>query len=290
MPKISVIIPVYNVEKYLRECLDSLLNQAFKDIEIICVNDGSTDGSLNILNEYASKDSRFIIINQNNQGLSAARNNGLNVAKGDYVAFLDSDDYILNSDYFEKLYNACEKHNADIAVASIIRGNDKKSKYIFKVEKEEIGDSFIDKLKICDVPDSNYVWNKLYKRESLLATGITFPVGKLYEDLYYTHKVLYYVDKLVSVPNVSIFYRKRSDSIVKTKNIQANIDRQIGDREIHSFFEAHGIDFSQVGKVTKKYKFLGLTLFKKVEKGGKCKNILFNFLSWYTNVSPQLNN
>ena len=263
MPKISVIIPVYNVEKYLRECLDSLLNQTFKDIEIICVNDGSTDGSLNILNEYASKDSRFIIINQNNQGLSAARNNGLNVAKGDYVAFLDSDDYILNSDYFEKLYNACEKHNADIAVASIIRGNDKKSKYIFKVEKEEIGDSFIDKLKICDVPDSNYVWNKLYKRESLLATGITFPVGKLYEDLYYTHKVLYYVDKLVSVPNVSIFYRKRSDSIVKTKNIQANIDRQIGDR-----------------KVTKKYKFLGLTLFKKIEKGGRCKNILFNTFSW----------
>ena len=98
MPKISVIIPVYNVEKYLRECLDSLLNQTFKDIEIICVNDGSTDGSLNILNEYASKDSRFIIINQNNQGLSAARNNGLNVAKGDYVAFLDSDDYILNSE------------------------------------------------------------------------------------------------------------------------------------------------------------------------------------------------
>ena len=102
MPKVSVIIPVYNVEKYLRECLDSVVNQTIKDIEIICVNDGSTDGSLDILNEYCSNDDRFVIINQENQGLSVARNNGLNSASGDYIAFIDSDDYLLNNDYLEK--------------------------------------------------------------------------------------------------------------------------------------------------------------------------------------------
>ena len=284
MPKISVIIPVYNVEKYLNQCFDSVLNQTVKDIEIICVNDGSKDASSDILKEYASKDERFLVINQSNQGLSVARNNGLNAANGDYVAFLDSDDYILSNDYFEKLYNACEKYNADVSVASIIRGNDKKSDYIFKIDKEEVASSYIDKLLMCDVPDTNYVWNKLYKRESLLDTGIVFPAGRLYEDLYYTHKVLYYIDKVVSVPDVSVFYRKRSDSIVKTKNIQADIDREAGDKEIHSFFEKHGIDFSEFGKVTKKYKFLGLTIFKTVQKRDKCRNILFNLFSWVTNA------
>ena len=91
MPKISVIIPVYNVEKYLAECLTSVVNQTFKDIEIICVNDGSTDNSPKILKEFAQKDSRIKIINQENQGLSAARNTGLDVATGEYVSFIDSD-------------------------------------------------------------------------------------------------------------------------------------------------------------------------------------------------------
>ena len=280
MPKVSVIIPVYNVEKYLRECLDSVVNQTIKDIEIICVNDGSTDGSLDILNEYCSNDDRFVIINQENQGLSVARNNGLNSASGDYVAFIDSDDYLLSNDYFEKLYSACEKYNADIAVASIIRGNEKKSKYIYKIDKEEVAIDYKDKLLLCDVPDSNYVWNKLYKRESLLATGIIFPPGTLYEDLYYTHKVLYYMDKVVTVCGVDYFYRKRQGSIVKTKNIQANIDKENGDREIRLFFEEHGINFEQVATVTQKYKIFGLTVFKTVKKYGKCKNILLNSLCW----------
>ena len=94
MCEISVIIPVYNVESYLRQCLDSVVNQTFEDIEIICVDDGSTDGSLDILNKYASSDNRFKIISQPNQGLGTARNNGLKLACGNYIYFLDSDDYI----------------------------------------------------------------------------------------------------------------------------------------------------------------------------------------------------
>lgn len=115
-PKISVIIPVYNVEKYLKECLNSVINQPFNDIEIICINDGSTDSSLEILNKYAQKDNRIKVISQKNSGLACSRNTGLVQAKGEYVFFLDSDDY-LKPDILGKLYDAAQKFNADILMS-----------------------------------------------------------------------------------------------------------------------------------------------------------------------------
>ena len=102
MVKISIIVPVYNVEKYLPECLESLIHQTLKDIEIICINDGSTDNSLSILKDYAKKDSRIRIINKENWGISAARNSGINTAMGDFLSFIDSDDWI-DLDFFENL-------------------------------------------------------------------------------------------------------------------------------------------------------------------------------------------
>ena len=117
MVAISIVIPVYNVEKYLRECLDSLINQTFNDFEVICVNDGSKDSSLEILNEYAQKDIRFKVISQENGGSGSARNNGLSRAQGKYVQFLDGDDYF-EPEMLEKLYNLAEKHQADITVCS----------------------------------------------------------------------------------------------------------------------------------------------------------------------------
>ena len=280
MPKISVIIPVYNVEEYLRECLDSIVNQTLKDIEIICVNDGSPDNSLGILNEYASQDNRFVIINQQNQGLSASRNNGLDVAKGDYVAFIDSDDYLLNNDYFEKLLEACEKYNADIAVAGIIRGNKRRTSTILEVKKTHVTTNYKEKLRICDVPNSNYVWNKLYKRENLINSGIKFPVGRLYEDIYVTYKYLYYSGNLVSVPDVYYFYRSRKGSIIKNGNSKASEDCKAGKIEMNQFFKEHGIDVSDMETITKKYKLLGLTLFKVIKCGKHSKYVLFNFIKW----------
>lgn len=120
MTKVSIIVPVYNVEKYLKRCLDSLVNQTLKDIEIICVNDGSTDGSLAILNEYVRNDDRIVVINQENSGQSVARNRGIDVAKGEYIGFVDSDDWVCE-DYFERLHNSAIQNNAEIAVGGIIR-------------------------------------------------------------------------------------------------------------------------------------------------------------------------
>lgn len=118
MVKISVIIPVYNNEKYLKECLDSVCTQTLADIEVICINDGSTDSSLDILNEY-SKDGRVVVIDQKNQGPSIARNMGLDIAKGEYIAFLDADDIYIGNDSLEMMYNAARKHDADMVSANL---------------------------------------------------------------------------------------------------------------------------------------------------------------------------
>ena len=112
-PKVSIIVPVYNTEPWLRECMDSLVNQTLKEIEIICVDDGSPDNCGKILDEYAKKDTRIIVIHQKNQGVSAARNAGLDVASGEYITFVDSDDYVdLNT--YEKMYNLAKKDEIDI--------------------------------------------------------------------------------------------------------------------------------------------------------------------------------
>ena len=278
MPKISVIVPVYNVENYLCECLDSILKQTLNDLEIICVNDGSTDGSLSILENYAQKDIRIKIVNQQNQGVSCSRNNGLDIANGEYVAFIDSDDYLNSEEYFAKLYDACERSNADIAVAGIIRGNEKSKKDLIKYDEEQFADDYVAKLKLCDVPDSNYTCNKIYKRESLLKSGIKFLPNVMYEDIYYTYKVLYYIGRVVSVPNVTYFYRKRPGSIIKKNNKKAVNDRDNGRIEMEQFFKEHNIDVSDFQTVEKKFKMFGLTVFKTLRKGKDIESVLFNFI------------
>lgn len=280
MAKISVIIPVYNVKKYLRDCLDSVTRQTITDIEIICIDDGSTDGSLDILNEYSIKDERFVILNQPNQGVSVSRNNGLEVANGDYVAFVDSDDYLLNNDYLEKLYNACEKHNADIAVASIIRGNEKKSKYLLNIEKEEVTTDYVEKLNLCDLPNLNYVWNKLYRRKSLLDSKIKFPEGVYYEDIVVTHKYLHCLGKIVTVPKIAYFYRKNTGSIVTIKTTKAMYELKKAETEMYKFLLEHDVDINMLLSHQKKYKVLGLTLYKTITKNKRRKNVLFNLIKW----------
>ncbi len=122
IPKVSIIIPVYNVEKYLKECLNSVVNQTLKEIEIICVDDGSTDNSLSILEEYAKKDNRINLLKQENSGAGAARNKGLDSARGEYIYFLDSDDFLeLNA--IEILYNQIAKNQADICFFKFYKYN-----------------------------------------------------------------------------------------------------------------------------------------------------------------------
>lgn len=167
MPLVSVIIPVYNVEKYLRECLDSLINQTLKDIEIICVDDGSTDSSLDILNEYKAKDNRFIILTQKNLNAGVARNNGLKVATGEYLSFLDSDD-IFELNMLEEMYNTAKKDNSDTVVCNfyIYDNATKKSSWNLKIDDKFIKKSPFSPVDIKDEIfnfSSPNAWTKLFK-------------------------------------------------------------------------------------------------------------------------------
>lgn len=219
MSKVSIIVPVFNAEKYLERCLVSLVNQTLSDIEIIIVNDGSTDNSLNIAQKFQQKDSRIKIINQENKKQGAARNNGLKNANGEYVGFVDSDDWV-DFGYYEALYNSAKKFDADISLATNIRVGGRKTKKRLNIQKEEV---FVD---IQDKIDVNQQWknecptNKIYLRKMLLNNEIFFPENVFCEDKLFTIKAVYYANKIVSVPNVNYYYFRNPKSTVNTKTTQ----------------------------------------------------------------------
>jgi glycosyltransferase involved in cell wall biosynthesis len=162
---ISVIIPVYNMAQYLKRCIDSVILNSYRELEIICVNDGSTDDSLKILNEYKEKDSRVIVINQMNKGLSGTRNAGLSVATGDYIAFIDADDWI-HKKYFELLLQYCHRYEADICACKSVRVSD--SMYSGDIE-ENPGCRVLKGNKVRDDKDLSWgrVWGRLFKAASI---------------------------------------------------------------------------------------------------------------------------
>ena len=210
--KVSVIVPVYNVEKYLCECMDSIINQTLDDIEIICVNDGSTDNSLEILEEYAQKDSRVKVITIENSGLSIARNYGIQHAQGEYIGFVDSDDYI-DSTMYEKLYISCVQNNLDLAICKISLFDDKTCQVyndldyfnlnVFTGFDKEIFNSDDTKPFTCNINVNAY--NKLYKKSLLDNNSIEFPPHLIFEDEVFFIKTYLYA-KRISVVNEFLYY------------------------------------------------------------------------------------
>lgn len=175
--KVSVIIPVYNSENYLEECIQSLLNQILKECEFIFINDGSTDNSYNILKKYEALDKRVLILNQENQGVSVARNNGLTIARGNFIGFVDSDDTVEN-EYFKTLFEAGINNNVDVVIADW-NSSQQSSNYYIK-QDEILNEEYIDKvLKPLLIKSDflNSVCNKLYKREIIEKFNIRFPEG-----------------------------------------------------------------------------------------------------------------
>lgn len=261
--KISVIVPVYNVEKYLKRCLDSLINQTLKDIEIICVNDGSTDNSLSILDEYAKKDNRIIILNQKNAGLSAARNSGMEIAKGEYIGFVDSDDWV-DLDFYEKLYYAAKNNDCDIAVADFIREHPTKKKKRLNITKEEIFEKPEDKYMICKTYREGCVWNKIYRTEFLKRIDLKFVVGMYYEDRDFTARSLFYSKKLITVPDTYYRYFVNPKSIVKKGiNVIQNEHYILVRQQVLDFIIKNHINVPDglYKAEIKRFKLFGKTLF-----------------------------
>ncbi len=213
MPKVSVIIPVYNAAPFLHQCLDSIVHQTLTDIEIILVNDGSTDDSNNILNECSSKDNRISIINQENKGAGAARNSGLRLATGKYLSFLDADDFF-EPEMLEKLYNKCEETGADIAIYKANSYDNQKG--------EIIGD--LGWTSLAGIPDkplfsykdverfyqccSSVAWDKFFRKSFVDEYGIIFQEIRFCNDVYFVHTLLCLTKKITTLNEHFVIYRQ----------------------------------------------------------------------------------
>lgn len=225
MIKVSIIIPVFNVENYLRKCLDSVINQTLKEIEIICIDDCSTDSSYSILKEYANKDRRIILIkNDSNKGSGETRNVGIENAKGEYIGFIDSDDFI-NDIYFEELYNTAKKFNADLTNTQNIiiysDGNiisyDNYQNYKYGFRSSNIAD-IIDHIRIgkkIEYPIYFSNCGKLWKREFLYRNNINFLEISNSEDFYLFFTALAYSPIMAYNGKSEYYYVQRSDSLIR---------------------------------------------------------------------------
>ena len=221
MPKISVIIPCYNVENYIGECLDSVINQTFEDVEILCINDGSTDNTLNILETYGERDSRIEIFSQKNQGLSASRNLGLEKAKGKYIFFLDSDDYIeLNA--LEELFNLAEEKSLDLILYKLRNFDDETKEweygtyYTMPFLKEMVGDNIFNYKDIGykTLKLSVTAPGKLFKYD--IIQDLRFPVGLIFEDNPFFIETMFKAERVFFLDEFFYNRRVRQDSITNS--------------------------------------------------------------------------
>lgn len=236
---ISVIVPIYNVEQYLRECIDSIISQTYKNIEIILVDDGSTDSCPQICDEYKEKDNRIKVIHKKNEGVSLARNTGLNTAKGDYISFVDSDD-IINEKLYEDAISNIRKYNLDIYCFNSIRFRDgeriknrkilSKKDFIFLNSSKEI---FKNYTSICDGIVNDGVWDKIYDKK--LWNDVVFPVGKTCEDIYVLYKVYDRCNKYMFNGNIYYYYRQRNNSITHSDYKSINFNPIYANNELADY-------------------------------------------------------
>lgn len=211
--KVSVIVPIYNVEKYLRRCIDSILNQTYKNLEIILVNDGSTDNCREICEEYTTIDNRIKVINKENKGIADTRNVGVNAVTGNYIAFVDSDDYI-DKDMIRDLYYILKKYDSDISICEyelLDEGVIPKKKGNGKIIEYNKIDALKELIKNKHI--TSHCWNKLYKKE--LWNNVEFPIGKRFEDLAVMYLVFEKINKAVYMDDVKYYYIRRNNSIMK---------------------------------------------------------------------------
>ncbi len=224
MCKISVIVPVYNVEKFLKKCLHSIISQTFRDIEIICVNDGSTDASRKILEEYKNKDSRIKIVNKKNGGLSSARNAGMKAAKGEFCSFIDSDDWI-DETMLEKLYNNITELNTDISICAVHQFDETKQMIDDSNPYYTLGyfDSSFDNRAFSYKDTKSFImdvcvmaWNKLYRKSFIEECSARFPDGLIFEDGPFFFSLFFKGAKVSVIRDFLYYYRiNRAGSIVR---------------------------------------------------------------------------
>lgn len=260
-PKVSIIVPVYNVEKYLEKCLDSLAMQTLKDIEIIIVNDGSTDSSPEIIKQYEEKYNNIKSYSKENGGLSDARNYGLKYVTGEYVAFLDSDDYV-DTTLYEKMYNKAINEKADYVECDFIWEYPDESRI-------DTGIRYTNKLEMFTYARV-VAWNKLIKSEIVLENeDLRFPYGLKYEDVEFFYKLVPKVSKFAFVEEPLIHYIQREDSLVKVQT-EKTLDLITSLNEVLDYYKEK--DFYDEYKDVIEYTFARLTLCSSLKRMAKIEN------------------
>lgn len=209
MVKVSIVVPIYNVEKYLEKCLQSLVTQTFEDIEIICVNDGSTDNSKNIIKQFLKNyPSKIVHIDKKNGGLGDARNAGIERARGEYIAFIDSDDWV-EPNMIQSMYQNAKDNNSDIVCCGL-RRIDENGKLLSQ-EQINLKDEYSPKEALITLAPA--AWNKLYKTKLFLENDVRYSVGVWYEDLPTTAKLFMQCNKITTVNEIFVNYLQRKGSI-----------------------------------------------------------------------------
>lgn len=240
-PLITVIIPVYNTAPYLRKCLDSVCGQTYTHLEIICVDDGSTDDSASILKEYAARDARIKVILQENQGVSVARNAALKIATGEYVTGVDSDDYLeLNT--YEWVISKWDAAADVVCYGTLLEGGDedKKAQMESWLRLPAAGWRKAEDMKIEELNDC--FWNKLWRREFLCSIGVVFPEGLRYEDSAFSHMAIPLAKDFFFVPEKLYHYVQRGESFMHSHGYLEACKNKVEIMKIvFNFYQRHGI-------------------------------------------------
>ncbi len=241
MDLVSVIIPVYNVERFLDRCVASVTGQTFQNIEVILVDDGSTDGSAELCDRWCAEDSRVKALHQTNQGVSAARNAGLRAASGNWILQVDSDDYIA-PDTVERLVYAANETSSDMVICDFLRGSEDNHVFVDEYSKEvELIDpeTAISRIYISDHSALRFASPAIKLCKFCLYSGIIYPEGKIFEDIYTTHKLLYRCNQIAVLESPLYYYFQRPNSIMTTEFNLKKLDYLQALVERVDFFSAH---------------------------------------------------
>lgn len=275
--KISIVVPVYKVEKYIDRCIQSILKQTYGKFELILVDDGSPDNSGKICDKYAKKDSRIKVIHKKNGGLGDARNTGISIATGEYIGFIDSDDYI-ESDMYEKLLEACTNNDADIAMCGRydIQDDNITQRFTFQGEcKIWDNEESVKRLLTWDNIDSS-ACDKLFKRN--LFDDIKFPNGKLNEDIFIMTEIIDKANKIVHIGDSKYYYYHRDNSITTSAFSEANMDAVYAANKVLKYIESRYPYYKKDAKffynVTVIYTFNKINTYKLKRENVMCFNLL----------------
>ncbi len=297
-PKISVIVPVYNVKEFLNECVESILVQTFENFEILLIDDGSTDGSEKLCDELKTRDKRIRVFHQKNAGLSAARNFGIKEAKGKYLAFVDSDDSVKPA-FLKNLHDSLKNDDSDIAVC----GYDKDIPEKITLSGKDACIRLLTKQENLDI----LAWNKLYKKSLFLENKIFYPEGKIHEDNLTTYKLYSKVKKVSFVPESLYKYRKRSGSITDKNKKEFHLEmRELAAHEAIDYLKSDSeleqaaeislllakfawLDNSLAGRIDPKFASKTITWLKIHQSDFLDNNLLTKKLKTYLQLATNLN-